>query len=417
MNYEKEILKRLIEKYEKSRAFTTGIFAKRIALTAIQESWIQERMERPDEKRLFLNSLDDLKRDGLIDYSWEKYEEGNLVKKIWLIPDEKAIRVCYGRLGCTPAKEKADELFKRIGEYLQELNSESPLSHFLKISMEELEKRRRIQGFFTEDQKLNEDILKCLIYMEQNQEEQMERLMSAGLYGDSKYFEKHVKRKVLSILRYIKQKESEDVLEDEELLREKGIVRWPEILEFTGRIVVCLNDGDVIDYCTQKYGAYINSETVKQISEVIPEQIRRVMFIENKANYIWYVTHEKSDDELVVFHGGCYSPLKGKWFQKIYVGCQKQKEKIQYFHWSDIDVGGFQIFRRLQRNIVFELEPYKMDVNTLEKYRDDAIEIKSASYLKKLSELGQNLEYACFRDVIFVMLKYHIRLEQEKIVV
>ena len=129
------------------------------------------------------------------------------------------------------------------------------------------------------------------------------------------------------------------------------------------------------------------------------------------------MTHEKSDDELVVFHGGCYSPLKGKWFQKIYVGCQKQKEKIQYFHWSDIDVGGFQIFRRLQRNIVFELEPYKMDVNTLEKYRDDAIEIKSASYLKKLSELGQNLEYACFRDVIFVMLKYHIRLEQEKIVV
>ena len=159
-----------IEKYEKSRAFTTGIFAKRIALTAIQESWIQERMERPDEKRLFLNSLDDLKRDGLIDYSWEKYEEGNLVEKICLIPDEKAIRVCYGRLGCTPAKEKADELFKRIGEYLQELNSESPLSHFLKISMEELEKRRRIQGFFTEDQKLNEDIIKCLIYMEQNQE-------------------------------------------------------------------------------------------------------------------------------------------------------------------------------------------------------------------------------------------------------
>ena len=67
MNYEKEILKRLLEKYEKSRAFTTGIFSKRIALTVIQESWIQERMERPDEKHLFLNSLNDLKRNGLID--------------------------------------------------------------------------------------------------------------------------------------------------------------------------------------------------------------------------------------------------------------------------------------------------------------------------------------------------------------
>ena len=416
MNYEKEILKRLLEKYEKSRAFTTGIFSKRIALTVIQESWIQERMERPDEKHLFLNSLNDLKRNGLIDYSWEKYEEGNLVDKIWLIPDVRTIRICYDRLGRTPAKEKADELHEMLEECLQKIDLESPLSHFLKICMEELEKKRRIQRFFTDDRKLNEDILKCLVYMEGNQEEQMERLMSTGLYGDSKYFEKHVKPKVLPILRCIKQEESEDVLEDEDLLREKGIVRWPEILEFTGRLVVCLKDEEVIDYRTQKYGAYINSETVKQISEVRPDRIRRVMFIENKANYIWYVTHEKADNELVIYHGGCYSPLKGKWFQKIYAGCQKQKEKVQYFHWSDIDVGGFRIFRRLQKNIVSELEPYKMDENTLEKYKDDAMEISSESYLRKLSELGQNLEYACFHGVISVMLKYHIRLEQEKII-
>lgn len=410
MNYERELLERLIEKYESSKAFTTGSFSRRIALKAAGEAWIQERMERPDEKKLLFATLDDLKREGIIDFSWEKYEEGNLVDKIWLVPEENAIQGCYERLGRTPAREKANVLLALIGAYLQRLDAESAMTCFLKGYMEELEKKGQIRHFFTDDELLNEDLLKCLVYMEQNQGEQMERLMSSGLYGDSKRFERDIKPRALSILRHIKKEEKEDFPGDEELLREKGIVRWPEILEFTGRLAVCLKNGDTIDYCTQKYGAYINSETVKQVSEVRPQEIRRVLFIENKANYIWYVAHEKAEDELVVFHGGCYSPVKGRWFQKLYAGCQKQKESVQYAHWSDIDVGGFHIFRRLQKNIIPELKPYKMDGETLEKYRDNAMEIKSESYLKTLQELGQNPEYACFHDVISRMLKNRIRL-------
>ena len=64
MNYERELLERLIEKYESSKAFTTGSFSRRIALKAAGEAWIQERMERPDEKKLLFATLDDLKREG-----------------------------------------------------------------------------------------------------------------------------------------------------------------------------------------------------------------------------------------------------------------------------------------------------------------------------------------------------------------
>ena len=54
MNYEQELLHRLIDKYEKSKAFLTGVFTRKIALTAAQEDWIQRRMENMEEKRLFL---------------------------------------------------------------------------------------------------------------------------------------------------------------------------------------------------------------------------------------------------------------------------------------------------------------------------------------------------------------------------
>ena len=81
MNYEQELLHRLIDKYEKSKAFLTGVFTRKIALTAAQEDWIQRRMENMEEKRLFFAVLKDLKESGLIDYSWERFEQG----KIWLI--------------------------------------------------------------------------------------------------------------------------------------------------------------------------------------------------------------------------------------------------------------------------------------------------------------------------------------------
>ena len=103
MNYEQELLNRLIDKYEKSKAFLTGTFTRKIALTAAQEDWIQRRMENMEEKRLFFAVLKDLKESGLIDYSWERFEQGNLIDKIWLVPDEAAVRGCYKRLGRRPA--------------------------------------------------------------------------------------------------------------------------------------------------------------------------------------------------------------------------------------------------------------------------------------------------------------------------
>ena len=44
MNYEQELLNRLLDKYEESKAFLKGVFAKRISLTAAKEDWLQKWM-------------------------------------------------------------------------------------------------------------------------------------------------------------------------------------------------------------------------------------------------------------------------------------------------------------------------------------------------------------------------------------
>ena len=445
MNYEQELLNRLIDKYEKSKAFLTGVFTRKIALTAAQEDWIQRRMENMEEKRLFFAVLKDLKESGLIDYSWERFEQGNLVDKIWLVPDEAAVRACYKRLGRRPAREEAEALAELIREYRRQLATENSLARFLADYEEELRAKGQIRQYFTHEPELNENILKCLIFMEQNQGEQMERLMSSSLYGDSKYFERHVKSKVLIILRALKRREQEEGIsdsmpEDDELLLEKGVVRWPEILEFTGRLRVALDDGNVIDYGPQIRGAYINSETVKHAVSVEAEGIRKVLFIENKANYVWYISQNHSRDELVIYHGGCYSPMKGRWFRMVHEGCRRQTltadflagedfraedesqaaeqfPMVEYLHWGDIDVGGFRMFARLKSQIVPELMPYRMDRASLEAYRGQAMEITSAAYLKTLERMEDSPEYEMFHEVISLMRRERIRLEQEQMIV
>lgn len=417
MDYEKWILEKLINKYEKSKAFTSGEFNKRIMLDVTREKDLHRQLEKIDEKNRFLDVLYTMEKAGMLQYSWIKYEEGNLVEKIWLVTEAGSIETCYKILKRISPKEQAKKLTNLIQKYGQELEKETEVYRFMDEMQKELEEKQKLPRFFTEDFKLNEDVLKCLCFMEKNQDEQMERVLSMKLYGDSKYFEKTIKSKVLSILRWIKKQDKEENREDEELLCEKGISRWPEVMEFTGNLKVVLEDDTRIDYSTQKYGAYINSDTVKCVKKVILKCVEKIVFVENKANYIWYLSHRKTENELVLFHGGCYSPVKGLWFKKIYLSSKKQEHNIKYFHWSDIDVGGFRIFVRLRKNIVPELEPYQMDCKTLEDFRKNAIKIEESSYRKILEEMEKDSEYAIFNPVISRMLELDIRLEQESVLV
>lgn len=133
----------------------------------------------------------------------------------------------------------------------------------------------------------------------------------------------------------------------------------------------------------------------------------KIIFIENKANYIDYIQNKMQKDEFVVYHGGMYGPIKGQFFKNIYEASRNSK----FYHWSDIDIGGLKIFIRL-RNIIHELIPYKMDIEAF--YSKKAYwKDMSKDYRKKLLELKKQLDYNCFDNLIDEMLKNNSKLEQE----
>jgi hypothetical protein len=412
MKYQTWILEKLIEKYESRKTLTGNV--RKVAFRMQDESALSQELEHAEEKEQFLTALDLLKQKGLVDYSWVRFEKDNIVERVWLVLDEEKVRESYRILARIP---KGDIICVLRESLINSINQMKPLDNeiqsFFKKQLEQMEQSSSIPRFFTDRIELNEDLIKCLVYLSQNNQEVQERVLSSLLYNDSKYFERTVKGKVLSVLKAINKGKGEE-LSDEELLRERGVVKWPEILEFTGRLAVLFKQGELMDFSVLTYGAYINSLMVEMVDKVCLYRIKKVIFIENKANYVWYITQEKKEEELVVYHGGCYSPVKGRWFKKICEACIQDGEQIKFYHWSDIDVGGFRIFSRLKTEIVSSLEPFQMDIETLEKNRDKGMPMNE-HYRMQLTEMINDCRYEEFKFLIERMIELNIRLEQEQL--
>lgn len=168
--------------------------------------------------------------------------------------------------------------------------------------------------------------------------------------------------------------------------------------------------GERVDFSVFRYGATINSDTVKEIKILECRAVQKVVFIENKANYLDYIGKKKTASELVIFHGGFYSPVKGLFFRKVYEA--GRQAGVAFYHWGDIDVGGFRIFNRLKTNIIPDLRPLLMDRAAFLSRSQYWIRFDK-KYGSILEEMLSREEYLEFHDVIVKMLEVGAKLEQE----
>ena len=89
--------------------------------------------------------------------------------------------------------------------------------------------------------------------------------------------------------------------------------------------------------------------------------------------------------------------------------------KPDWLHFSDIDIGGFKIFKRLRENIAPNAIPYMMDNKTLLLNLDKAQKADN-SYLEELKKLLVDDSFCMFHEAIKTMLEHKVRLEQESLI-
>lgn len=431
MNYKIVILNKLLDKYEKSKSYLNEV-NRRILIKAGSIS--EYNVEKYDEKQVFHDTVKDLKNRGLIDFSWEKFEEGNILKEIWL--NKEKVDEAYQEI----KRENPKDSYKQILLLLEAQQYRKEwLTNFKNETINEMISTEKECSYLPKEKA--EDILKALkeldkIEITAENDVVLKRVFSIRCYNDSKYFERNIEKNLIAIIKKFyksqyfetcseknsdisleKNKKDTNVdfstMKDYEILAEVGIVKSPEVIEFCGNMK-CKIKNEEIEFKDITLGNYINSFSILNLNEIELVNVQKIIFIENKTNYINYIQNKK-ENEFVIYHGGVYSPVKGEFFRKIYEASKKINGDIKYYHWSDIDIGGFNIFVRLKENIVKELEPYKMDKSVLLQNEKNWQPI-SDDYKQKLMNLRGLEKYNLFFEVIDFMVENGVKLEQESLI-
>lgn len=410
MDYKRLILNRLLDKFERSKLYLgEDTLNRRVLLKMNKREFPEYDVEVSDIRELVNSIVKELSEKNILDFSWFKYEKNNIIEKVWLRTDN--IEEAYREAARAPKSARTDTILNLVRDYKEHVTA-AWIGSFLEDAESCIAARKSLSPLLPDDEKSAKAVLDALKAInDKGDEECLERVFSIRCFGDSKCFERNVRKRVVGIVnKYLtKEGRNSENQSDDEILAQIGIVKSAEQIEFCGGITGLLYD-QTVDFSVFKYGSCINSQTAKDIEITALKSVEKVLFIENKANYSDYISKNRSEEELVIFHGGFYSPVKGLFLKKIYEA--GKMDELEFYHWSDIDLGGFRIFNRLKAEIIPELKPLKMDREAFLSKKEYWMSFDE-KYGDALEEMLGKQEFSEFHDIIDIMLKVRSKLEQE----
>jgi hypothetical protein len=400
-----DILNQLLDKYEKSKHYKAGESKSRVKIDFLKycNKFIYEKQEE------YFAAVKLLKEKDLVDCDWVKGQD-NRINNVWLnVENVNAAYVYINR------ESKLDFVKVRLNIIESALKSVNMpwIREYLEDVIGSTNCGKDAKDIMKKEIEYIDGVIKALKRIDSLKAPEFIRGFSVACYDNSKTFEKEYQSKIISVARKyeptLKNIEKEDIT-DNEVLAQLGIIAKPEIFECCGNCIIRTSVGSC-DVSVFKKGFSLNSYFVNDITEIKMNGVDKIIFIENRTNYYDYMLKKKAN-EFIIYHGGFYSPAKGKLFANLVANA----EDIDKFFWGDIDMGGFKMFCRLKNNIVNDLKPLKMDVSNYYKYLDYGIE-KSTKYLDDLKKLLDNEEFCCFTGVIEAIISEKKVVEQESFLV
>lgn len=332
------------------------------------------------------------------------YERGSQLEKI--VYNLADIHTFYARDGRTPRYILHYEPIQRLREELFALKaSQKQWKPWLLSCIEALDReleKEKIPQICTEKKEI---YFKTLTGLNQLEEPAYKRIFSKRFLGSSKAFEKDIQSRITADARKWNTlvDEDEEVMTDDEVLSEIGIETYHQELSVKGPLKFELN-GRTIDTALWKYGAVLNAEVLKNAA-LLPEQnIKKVVTIENRANFMAEPFEEHT---LYIFSHGFFSPKERTFLIKL-------RERLAgssaaFYHSSDLDYGGMRIYTFIKNNIFPDVKPYRMSAEILTRYRDRA-ERREEAYLAKIRKMEVPEELQELKNCI---LETGCTLEQE----
>lgn len=383
-NYKEIILNLLLDKYERSKSFTGDNkveqrFSVKIAtlFPKYGDEAEYDLFNALNEAVFALSEMDfvsfQCKKNGVIE---------NVSLKFTRLYD------AYAYLTRTPKAETNRKLIDLLEQYD---GKNDLLTRFCTVQKERIAKNKKAEYFYGDIAEY-EKLLKAVGMIFDVAEETFIRDFSVRVFGDSKSFEE-IKEKVKRLLF-----QYGDFPDEETVLEDLNIVKNPGHIYMKGSALIQIS-GQTIDLSKLNGDVAISSALLPDV-EKITVTGKKIMSIENLTSF--HAFSEK--DTFAVYLGGYHNTHRRRFIQQLF----KDNPTAAYYHFGDIDAGGFYILLHLRNKTEVPFLPYHMDISTLQQYCDYTKQL-TENDVKRLKKLADTE----FSDTINYMLTNNCKLEQE----
>lgn len=236
MYYKRAILNRLLDKYERSKSYLDQGQgpSRRVQLRLFSKDFPGYDIEQPEVKETINSTVGELAAKGLVGFAWYKFEKGNIIEKVWLI--QESIAEAYQEAERMPKSDRAAAILAMVREVGTGISAPW-IKAYLSEAETHIAAHKSTLPFLPDDEKGAGDVLRALKAInDMNNTEDLERVFSLKCFGDSKYFERHVRKRVVGIVKkyllFDVNNDDGEPLSDDEILSQIGIVKAPEQVDF-----------------------------------------------------------------------------------------------------------------------------------------------------------------------------------------
>ena len=371
MKVENEILTDLLLIYEK-RNNNNSNFNKKIKINLNDKEYFKYFQNRDEYDEAIKNLLE----KDLIKCKYLKNEK--IIEYIYLNTDKiDEIYILLNRSNEIDLKRNL--LISELAKYDDDL-----------IKIIEKEVLNKIKNNKSIKKYCNENFInsiKAIHFLENLEEPVYIRNLSNKIFNDSKKLE-DLKGTIISIY------------QNENIFEEKGVLYTTPFILLKGDIDLYLNNYllklNLINMPIQI--------PIENIDSIEFKNVTKVTTVENLTTFYNY-----NDSGLILYLGGFPTKSQIEVINKI------KKETSNFYHFGDIDYGGFKILDYLIEKLETNVLTVNMDVFTLEKYRLYQAKITDNNYIEKLKTLLLNKRLEPHYDVINYMIGNKVKLEQESI--
>ena len=239
-----------------------------------------------------------------------------------------------------------------------------------------------------------ENVMKILKGMIDQKDEISFRRFSEKVLGDTKKLDKY-KNKIVHIIKDF----YDDTLDNEnDIFGAFYIRKNPAYVYLKGNAILQIN-GQIINLNEMHYYFVLPSICIKDL-KIKRIDAKQVMTIENLTSF-----HDVSlKDTFYIFTNGFHNHAIEAFLKCLY---DFLGESVHYFHFGDIDAGGFHIYESLIKKTQIPFQMYKMNIEMFKKYKDYTKPL-TQNDRKRLLSFKENQN-----ELIDYMLKNNVKLEQE----